>query len=79
MANQLIPDYENIKTAQQTLGHANSQSTAHVHTQAVASEVRSTHDKLVDIVIAAKRPSTSDFALVGLRWPENFGADSLSR
>jgi integrase len=53
IATQLTANGENIKTSQQTLGHANSQITADVYTQAVPSDVRSAHDRLVDMVIAS--------------------------
>ena len=53
VATQLNANGENIKTAQQTLGHATSRLTADVYTQAVASDVRSAHDRLVGMVIAS--------------------------
>jgi integrase len=53
IATQLTANGENIKTAQLTLGHARSQITADVYTQAVPSVVRSAHDRLVDMVIAS--------------------------
>ena len=70
IATQLTSNGENMKTAQQTLGHANPHITADVYAQAVPSEVRSAHDKLVDMVIAAKKPAKSDVALVGPMWPQ---------
>ena len=53
VATQLNANGKNIKTAQQTLGHATNRLTADVYTQAVASDVRSAHDKLVGMVIAS--------------------------
>lgn len=65
IATQMTANGENIKTAQQTLGHATSQITADVYTQAVASVVRSAHDRLVDMVLNASTPGDSETALIG--------------
>ena len=58
---------KNIKTAQLTLGHARSQLTADVYTQAVPSVVRSAPDRLVDIVIASSPLTKSKKPLIGPR------------
>ena len=76
----MLPDAngENIKTAQQTLGHANSQITANVYTQAVPSAVRSAHDRIVDMVIAVKAPAKVALLLSGPKWPQIPDADAVS-
>ncbi len=51
LATQMNDNGENIKTSQQTLGHASSQLTADVYTQAVPSTVRSAHDRIVDMIL----------------------------
>jgi hypothetical protein len=67
IATQLTANGENIKTAQQTLGHANSQITADVYTQAVPSVVRSAHDRLVDMIIASPPLTTPKTGPIGPR------------
>jgi integrase len=79
IATQLTANGENIKTAQQTLGHANSQITADVYTQAVPSVVRSAHDRLVDMVIASPPLTAPKTGIVGPILAPERSKSSLSR
>jgi integrase len=65
VATQMNANSENIKTTQAQLGHARSQITADVYTQAVSSQVRSAHDKIVSKLIALPTTNRTPDGLVG--------------
>jgi integrase len=65
IATQLNANGEDVKTSQQTLGHANSRITLDVYMQAVPSTVRSAHDLIVDMVMADPGATTTGGATSG--------------
>ncbi len=78
IATHMNANGENIKTSQHTLGHANSQITANVYTQAVPSAVRSAHDRIGDMVIAGRAPAKVALLLSGPKWPQIPEGDAVS-
>jgi hypothetical protein len=75
IATQLNANGEDVKTAQQTLGHSNPKLTMDVYMQAVPSLVRAAHDRLVDMVMMGPLVATTADALSGpLLAPDRSGA-----
>ena len=65
VATQMNANSENIKTTQLQLGHARATITADVYVQAVPSQVRSAHDKIVSTLIATSTPNPAPAGLIG--------------
>jgi integrase len=65
IATQLNANGEDVKTSQQTLGHANSRITLDVYMQAIPSTVRLAHDRIVDMVMAEPNKASSRVLATG--------------
>jgi integrase len=65
VATQMNANSENIKTTQAQLGHSRANLTADVYVQAVPSQVRSAHDKIVSTLIAIPTTNRVPDGLVG--------------